>query len=163
MKKRLLSLLRQGLGLSEPEPELRRGAADVLLLRWVVLSVGVLAVLVGLQACRLFVPLNEWQLLVLAGDPFYLSAADAQVSLLSHGATFGACVCLTLYMAAVLLRMPRLGQRNHLCLLAAVAVGLPGVMCVLWHGVLYVAQPLVCVLLLWLAVVPGSMIRRFFV
>lgn len=162
VKKHLLSLLRLGVGLPEPAAELRRGAADVLLLRWVMLSITVLALLVGLQACRLFAPLNEWQLLLLAGDPFYLSAADAQLSLLSPGATFGACVCLTLYLGAVLLRMPRMGQRNHLCLLAAVAVALPGVMCVLWHGVLYVAQPLMCVLLLWLAVVPCTWIRRLF-
>ena len=162
IKKRLLSLLRQGLGWPEPAPELRRGVADVLLLRWVMLCIGVLAMLVGLQACRLFAPLNEWQLLLLAGDPFYLPAADAQVSLLSPGATFGVCVGLTLYLGAVLLRQPRMGQRNHLCLLAAVAVALPGVMCVLWHGVLYVAQPLVCVLLLWVVLVPCSLIRRFF-
>lgn len=140
----------------------RRGAGDVLLARWVSLSIGVLAALVALQACRLFMPLNEWQLRVLAGDPFYLSAADAQVSLLSPGGTFGVCVCVTLYMGAALLRMPSLAARSHLCVLAAVAVALPGFMCVLWHGVLYVAQPFVCVLLLWLAVVPCTAVRRRF-
>ena len=139
-----------------------RGAGDELMLRWVLLSVGVLAALVALQACRFFAPLDEWQLYLLAGDPFYLSAADAQVSLLSPGGMFGVCVGLTLYLGAVLLRVPRLVQRSHLCLLAAVAAALPGVMCVLWHGVLYVAQPLVCVLLLWLVVVPCSAIRRCF-
>lgn len=152
--KRLLCALRMWLA--------RCGAADVLLLRWVALSIGVLAALVVLQACRLLSPVNEWQLRVLVGDPFYLPAADAQVALFSPAVIFGACVCLTLYLSAVLLRMPSMGQRSHLCLLAAVAVALPGVMCVLWHGVLYVAQPLVCVLLLWLAVVPCAMIRRCF-
>lgn len=163
MMKRMLSILRQGLGLSALEPAYRRTAADVLLLRWVGLSIAVLAALVGLQACRVFMPLNEWQLVLLAGDPFYLSAQDAQMSLLSPGATFAVCVGITLYLAAVLLRTPEIGRRNHLCLLAAVAIGLPGVMCVLWHGVLYVAQPLMCVLLLWLAVVPCSLIRRLLI
>lgn len=161
--KRLLSILRQGLGLPEADPRYRRGAADVLLLRWVALSLVVLAALVALQAYRLYAPLDEWQLMLLAGDPFYMPAQDAQVSLLSPAATFSACVCLTLYLGAVLLRQPRMGQRNHVCLLAAVAIALPGMMCVLWHGVLYVAQPLVCVLLLWLLAVPCSLIRRVFI
>lgn len=159
----MLSILRQGLGFPEPDPRRRRGAADMLLLRWVGLSIGVLATLVGMQACRVFSTLDEWQLIVLAGDPFYLSAQDAQVSLLTPGATFGVCVCVTLYLGAVLLRQKRMGKRNHLCLLAAVAIALPGVMCVLWHGVLYVAQPLMCILLMWLAVVPCSLIRRMMI
>ena len=160
--KRLLSILRQGLGLPEADPRYRRGAADVLLLRWVALSLVVLAALVALQAYRLYAPLDEWQLMLLAGDPFYMPAQDAQVSLLSPAATFSACVCLTLYLGAVLLMQPSLRKRTHLCLLAAVALFLPGVMCVLWHGVLYVGQPLACVAMLWLALVPVALVRRKF-
>ena len=162
MIKRLLSILRQGLGLPETDSAWNRGEADVLLLRWVMLSIFVLATLVTLQASRFFLPLHDWQLRILAGDPFYLSAQDAQVSLLSPGATFACCVGVTLYLGAALLRQLRLVSRSHLCLLAFVAMALPGLMCVLWHGVLYVAQPLMCVLLLWLVLVPGSYFRRLF-
>lgn len=161
--KRLFSLVRQGLGFPEERSAYRRGAADVLLLRWVMLSIGVLGGLVAMQACHFFNPLHDGQLILLAGDPFYMPAEDAQRSLLSAGGTFALCVVTTLYLGGVLLRQPRMGRRNHLCMLAAVAVALPGAMCVLWHGVFYVAQPLVCILLLWLAVVPCSMIRRLFV
>ena len=157
---RVQTMLRQALGLPVPAREPQRGEGDVLLLRWVILSIAVLAALVALQACRLFMPLYECQLLILAGDPFYMTAQDAQVALLTPAGTFAVCVGITLYLGAVMLRQPRLGRRNHLCLLAAVAVALPGLMCVLWHGVLYVAQPLVCIALLWLVLVPGALIRR---
>lgn len=159
MWKRILSILQQGVGFSGAYPEYRRGEADVLLLRWVILSVSVLAVLVLLQVCRVFEALDMQQLRILAGHPFYLSAEDAQVSLFSPGKTFSVCVLLTLYLGATLLQQ-RMSRRNHICLLAAVAVFMPGLMCVLWHGVLYVAQPLVCILLLWLILVPLSLLRR---
>lgn len=160
--KGILSMLRQGFGSYEPDPSQRRSRGDVLLLRWVLLSIGVLAALVGLQACRLFAPMHDWQLILLAGDPFYLTAQDAQVTLLSAGEMFALCVVITLYLGAALLRQKRLARRSHLCLLAAVAISLPGLMCVLWHGVLYVAQPLACVILLWLALVPCAFARRLF-
>lgn len=150
------------LGGSTGAPGSPGAAADAFLLRWFLLSVGTLAAVVGLQASRLFLWLDEWQLRILAGHPFYLSAEDAQVSLFSQGGTFAVCVGVTLYLGAVLLLQPRLSRRNHICLLAAVALGIPGLMCVLWHGVLYVGQPLVCILLLWLVVVPCSLIRRLF-
>lgn len=153
-------MVRQALGLSVSDPALQRSVEDVLLLRWVMMSIGVLATLVLLQATGIFAFFHEQQLALLAGDPFYMTAQDAQVSLLSPGHTFALCVFITLYLGAVMLRQPRLGRRNHICLLAAVAVGLPGMMCVLWHGILYVAQPLACVCLLWVVLVPCSLIRR---
>lgn len=165
MKKRILPILRRGFFLS---PRGERGVpawavGDVFLLRWVLLSILVLALVVALQATRVvFMQLDEWQLLVLAGHPFYLSAEDAQISMLSAGGTFGLCVAVTLYLGAVLLMQPSLRKRTHLCLLAAVALFLPGVMCVLWHGVLYVGQPLACVAMLWLALVPVALVRRKF-
>lgn len=160
MWKRILSIMQQGIGLPGAYPEYRRNETDVLLLRWVTLSISVLAALVALQACRVFEMLDEQQLYILAGHPFYMSAEDAQVTLFSQGSTFAACVAITLYLGAVLLLQQRMSRRNHICLLAAVAVFMPGLMCVLWHGVLYVTQPLVCILLMWVILVPLSLIRR---
>lgn len=137
-------------------------STDAFLLRWVLLGIFVPAALLLSKAAGLEGLLNDQQLIILGGHPFYLSAQDAQVSLLSTGGTFGLSVFIALYLGAVLLQQPRLGRRNHLCLLAAVAVVLAGLLSVLWHGVLYVAQPLVCVLLLWLLLVPAVLIRRLF-
>ncbi len=131
-----------------------RASQDAFLLRWVSLSIGVLGSVVIMQACRLFRLLDEAQLLILAGHPFYMSAEDAQVTLLSSGWQFAACVGITLYFGAVLMMQRRLGRRSHICLLAAAALALPGLLCVLWHGVLYVSQPLTCIFLLWLIHVP---------
>lgn len=164
MLQRVLSIMKKSLWLDcEDEEVSPAGVADVFLLRWVLLSISVLAIVVGLQACRFFMWLDEVQLLILGGHPFYLSAEDAQVTLLTPGGCFALCVFITLYLGAVLLMQTRLGRRNHLCLLAAVAVFLPGLLCVLWHGVLYVGQPLMCIALLWVALVPLSLIRRCFI
>lgn len=138
------------------EALVRRGAQDGFMLRWAILSFGVLAGIVALQACRAFRFLDEAQLVVLAGHPFYLSAQDAQVSLLSPAGQFGLCVVVTLYFGGVLMMQKRLGRRSHICLLAAVVFALPGLLCVLWHGVLYVGQALTCILLLWVILVPVS-------
>lgn len=113
-----------------------------------------------LQLCGAVDSLSSWQRSLLAGHPFYLSADEAHTTLLSPAATWAACAALTLYLSAVLLREPRLGRRSYLCLLAAVATQLPGCMCVLWHGVLYTALPLLCIALLWLATVPAALLAR---
>ena len=42
-----------------------------------------------------------------------------------------------------------LAKRTQICFLAALATLLPGLLCILWNGVLYMAAPLFCVLLLW--------------
>ncbi len=104
----------------------------------------------GLMAC------DDAQLRLLAGHPFYISAEEAQVSLLSPVGTFLLCTGLTLWLAAVLLREPRYGRRTQLAFLTALTMALPGLICVLWGGVLYVAAPLACTLLLWVYTVPAS-------
>ena len=106
--------------------------------------------------------LDEIQLRLLAGHPFYLSAEDAQVSLLSPVASFSLCVVITLYLSAILMRRRSLVSRSHIALLAAVAVALPGIIGILWHGVLYVGQMLLCIFFLWLLLVPVSFIYRRF-
>ena len=157
MLKRIRSIWRAAFS-----PAAEEVGAPALLLRWLALNAFSLGGLLLLSICGVFEQLDELQLSVLGGHPFYLSAEDAQASLLSPGATWALCAALSLYLGGVLLLQPRLSRRNHLCLLAAAAAGLPGLMCVLWHGVLYVAPLLVCILLLWLAVVPLVFIRRLF-
>lgn len=146
MLQRLLAILAHGNG--KPTG---LSTADRRLLHWVLLCVGVPGCMVVLQACGGVSRLNEMQIKVLAAHPFYLSAEEAQVSLLSNGWIFTECVFLSFYLGAVLLSQESLLKRSYICFLALPAFGLPGLLCVLWHGVLYVAQPLVCILLLWLA------------
>lgn len=131
------------------------------LLRWAALCVAVLSIALVLHAWGALELVDEWQLMVLAGHPFYISAEDVQVTLLEPGCIWTLSIAMVLYLGAVLQRQ-RLSRRNHLCLLAAVAVALPGLMCVLWHGVLYVGLPMVCIFLLWVAVVPLPLVRRLF-
>lgn len=142
------------------EDLMQRGAKDGFLLRWAALSFGVLATVVVLQALRVFRLLDEVQLVVLAGHPFYLSAQDAQISLLSPAGQFGLCVLITFYFGGVLMLQRHPGRRTHICLLALVVLGLPGLLCVLWHGVLYVSQALACILLLWVILVPAAILYR---
>lgn len=126
------------------------GKADMALLRWVVLCAAVLIPVGILMATDAFYGVDEWQVEFLLGHPFYLDAQDVQVSLLGHGGVFGICTLLTLYLSLVLLAEKRIGRRTQICILALVAVALPGMLCVLWHGVLYMAPPMLCVALLWL-------------
>lgn len=104
--------------------------------------------------------LDTEQLRLLCGHPFYLDAAAAQVSLLSPHGIFAVCAALTLYLGIVLVRVRGFVQRTQLCFTALTAVILPGLLCVLCDGVLYVAAPVVAVCTLWCltAVVPS--VRR---
>lgn len=130
------------------------------LLRWALLCAAVAGGVLLLGALGVLERMDEWQLALLMGDTLQLSTLDAQVTLLSAGATYTFSALMTAYLAAVLLHEPRPGRRSHICALAAAALVLPGCMCVLWHGVLYVGVPLACVLLLWLYMVPQALIRR---
>lgn len=155
MLQRVLTALTTGM-----ESLMRREAKDAFLLRWALLCLSVLGGIVVMQACSFFHALDEAQLIILAGHPFYLSAEDAQVNLLTPGWNFAACVVLTLYLSAVLMLQRRLSRRTHICVLAAAALALPGLLCILWHGVLYVSQPLTCISLLWLILVPVTACYR---
>ncbi len=128
--------------------------ADRRLAAWIALSLATLLPVVCLLLSGALSPLNEAQLRLLAGHPFYIDAEAAQVSMLSPIGTFVLCTVLTLWLAAVLLREHRLGRRTQVAFLAALAMALPGLICVLWSGVLYVAAPLACVALLWGCTVP---------
>ena len=136
------------------------GAGDLFLLRWVLLGVVAPGSVVLLQLTNFFEILDEQQLRILGGHPFYISAEDVQSTLLSPPVTFAICVGIALYLGAVLLRCRSYLRRTHICLLATVAIAMPGLLCVLWHGVLYVSQPLVCLAALWLLLVPCSFVKR---
>lgn len=138
------------------------GAGDLLLLRWALLGVVAPGCVVLLQLTGFFEMFDEQQLRILAGHPFYISASDVQVTLVSPVASFAICVGTALYLGIVLLRCRSYSRRSHICLLAAVAIALPGLLCVLWHGVFYVSQPLVCLAVLWLLLVPCSFVKRIF-
>ncbi len=134
----------------------QRSETDMLWLRWGLLSVAVLLVTMGLMLAGCFEPLDDAQLKLLCGNPFYLEAEGAQCSALGLAGTFGLCIAVTLYLSVVLLRVPSFAGRLQIAFLALVALGLPGMLCVLWDCVFYVAPLLFSVCLLWLltAIIP---------
>ncbi len=147
---------------SPAAPPARRGLqrADRLFAAWMLLCLVTLVPVVVLMLHGCFAPLEDAQLRLLAGHPFYISAEEAQVSLLSPVGTFCLCTLLVLWLAAVLLREPRLGRRTQVAFLSALALVLPGLICVLWGGVLYVVAPLACVAVLWCLSVPLAALWR---
>lgn len=134
--------------------------ADHLWLRWGLLCLAVLACTMALLLAGLFEGPDVAQLHLLCGNPFFLEAEAAQLSLLSPAATFGLCIPLTFYLGLVLLRQRHFGSRTQITFLAAVAAALPGLLCVLWGSVLYVSPFLFCILACWLLVVLIPFFRR---
>ncbi len=122
---------------------------DIQLLRWILLCLITLGTTAGLMMCGFFDALALEHIRILGGHPFYIEAESAQVSLLPPAGIFAICTGITLYLSVVLLRNPNLAKRTQICFLAALATLLPGLLCILWNGVLYMAAPLFCVLLLW--------------
>lgn len=133
---------------------------DRLWLRWSLLSLIVLTCTMLLFLTGMFEQPDIAQLHILCGNPFFLEAEAAQISLLSPASTFGLCIPLTFYLGLVLLRQRRLATRTHIAFLAAVAAALPGILCVLWGGVLYVSPFLFCIISCWLLVIAIPFFRR---
>ena len=138
---RLLNRLRTTQGMTR---------TDHLLLRWAGLSFAVLVLIVILTAAGTMEYLEWEQIRLLCGSPFYLGAEEAQISLLGPAGTFALCLAVTLYLALVLLRERRFTGRLQVGILSAAALALPGMLCVLWGGVLNMAAPLICALACWL-------------
>ena len=119
-------------------------SADCGLIRWVVLSVVVLALIVVLMLSGALYEMELEQVRFLGGAPFFISAEEAQVSLLGTTGIFILCTVVTLYLGLAYLREPRFGGRLQLALVSTVALALPGLLCVLWGGILNMAAPVIC-------------------
>lgn len=123
---------------------------EMFLLRWVGLSMATLVPVTLLIVLGVVDALELEQIRFLAGHPFYIDAVEAQESLLSYGGMFAVSTVATLYLAAVLLREKSFLWRLQIAFLSVVALALPGILCVLWGGILNMAAPVISVLLLWL-------------
>lgn len=131
---------------------------DHFLLRWALLSFAVLVLIIVLTLLGTMQQLEWEQIRFLGGSPFYIGAEEAQVNLLGPAGIFALCLVVTFYLALVLLRERSFAGRLQVGLLAVVALALPGILCVLWGGVLNMAAPVICALACWL----GSEIMHLF-
>ncbi len=131
---------------------------DHFLLRWALLSFAVLVLIIVLTLLGTMQQLEWEQIRFLGGSPFYIGAEEAQVNLLGPAGIFALCLVVTFYLSLVLLRERSFAGRLQVGLLAVVALALPGILCVLWGGVLNMAAPVICALACWL----GSEIMHLF-
>lgn len=138
------------------------GSGDRFFLKWAALSICVLLAVLVLMLSGATYELGLQQVRFLAGEPFYIDAAEAQVDLVGSAGMFGICVLVTFYMALLLLRERYFIQRLRLVVLALVAAGLPGILCVLWHGVLNVSAPLACIILAWLGAESKPLAKKLY-
>lgn len=128
--------------------------ADMLWLRWVVLSISVLFVVAVLLASGCIGGIDQWHTALLQGAPFYLSEAGAVAGgVLSPALSFALCIPLTLYWAAVMMYQKSLRHRIELSLLAAAVLIFAGLMSVLWDAVLHTSTMVCSVLLVCLLVI----------
>ena len=154
MKKALSALLSRLRGLQQ------MNRTDHLLLHWAGLCLAVLVLTVVLTAAGAMQYLEWEQIRFLGGAPFFIGAEEAQISLLGPAGTFGLCLAVTFYLSLVLLRERHFTGRLQVGLLAAVSLALPGVLCVLWGGVLNMSAPLICALACWLGAEILHLIHR---
>lgn len=155
MKKKLLRLRNRLARLHSPH---QMNRTDHLLLRWAGLSFCVLVLIVVLSLLGIMQQLEWEQIRILCGSPFYMGAEEAQVNLLEPAGIFSLCLAVTFYLALVLLREKSFAGRLQVGVLAMAALALPGILCVLWGGVLNMAAPVICALACWL----GSEILHLF-
>lgn len=127
----------------------RLNAADYGLLRWMVICLLMLIAVLVLMQTGVLYEIELEQVRFLGGAPFFISAEEAQVSLLSVGGMFGVCVAVTLYLSIVYLREPRFSGRLQVAFVSTAALAIPGLLCVLWGGVLNMAAPIICSLGCW--------------
>lgn len=154
MKNALSSLLNR---LRGPQ---QMNRTDHLLLHWAGLSLVVLVLVVVLTAAGTMQYLEWEQIRFLGGAPFFIGAEEVQVTLLGPAGTFGLCLAVTFYLSLVLLRERHFTGRLQMGLLALVALALPGILCVLWGGILNMNAPVICALACWLGAEILHLIRR---
>ncbi len=135
-------------------------SVDRMLARWMGVSVAVLLLTVVFMLSGVLEELENRQIAILGGHPFYMPAEEMQVNLMGPVGTFCLCAVVTLYLSAVMLREHRYGRRTQVAFLAAVALALPGLMSVFWGGVLNMAAPVFCVVALWCFAVPFAIAAR---
>ena len=119
-------------------------------MRWVVVCILVLLTVSILIQTGILYEIELEQIRLLGGSPFFISAEEAQVSLLGMRGIFSICIAVTLYLSIVYLREPRFSGRLQVAVISGVALALPGLLCVLWGGILNVSAPVICSLGCWL-------------
>ena len=154
MKKALLTIL------SKFKSSAKMNRTDHLLLHWAGLCLAVLVLVVVLTAAGCMQYLEWEQIRLLGGSPFFIGAEEAQINLLGPAGTFALCLGVTFYLALALLREHRFTGRIQVGMLATVALALPGLLCVLWGGVLNMAAPVICSLACWLGAEIIHLIQR---
>ncbi len=89
---------------------------------------------------------------LLANHPFYMSAEEAQHSLLEPAPIAWICVALSLYFTAVLLREKRPWVQLGIVMLAQLVMAVASLCAVFWGGILNMSAPMCSLLLCWLFV-----------
>lgn len=120
---------------------------DRLLLRWLGISLIALAIVTVLSLAGLMEEVELEQIRVLAGSPFYMTGEEAQVNLMGPGGTFALSLFTALALTLVLLRERRFVGRLQIFIPALVVLALPGLLCVLWGGVLNMSMPVLTAIL----------------
>lgn len=146
MKKRLRKLYRPF------APPAKLTAGDNFLLRWVSVCCLALAAVVLMMVSGAMEWLELEQIRFLGNRPFYIGAEEAQETLMGPAGLFGLCVAVTFYLGAVLLRERRFSGRLQVTVLALAVLLMPGMLCVLWGGVLNMAAPVTAALVTWFGV-----------
>lgn len=140
-------------------PPQKMTKADHLFVRWSLLCFGTLLAV----ALLMLFGVTEWleleQIRFLGGNPFYIGAEEAQESLLSPAGQFGLCIVVTAYLGIVLLREHHFTWRLTMLTAAFMVLLLPGMLCVLWGGILNMSAPLAAVLLTWFGSEISHLIR----
>ncbi|MFI3244345.1 MAG: hypothetical protein R3Y56_08855 [Akkermansia sp.] len=101
---------------------------------------------------------------IFANHPFYMSAEEAQWSILSAGATGWLCVLLACYAAAILLHESRLAWQVAMLALSLLVLAVASCCAVFWGGVLNVSAPACCLFFVFLCsqlVRPLGWLHRF--
>ena len=126
--------------------------ADGRFLRWVGVCLFPLLCVMVLMLSGAMEWLELEQIRFLGGNPFYIDAAvEAQNSLMGPAGLFGISIAVTLYLSLVLLRERRFSGRIQIIIPAVAVLIMPGMLCVLWGGVLNMAAPVTAALATWLA------------
>ncbi len=82
-----------------------------------------------------------------ANHPFYMTAEEAQHSMLSTTGTAWLCVGLACYASAIFLRERRLGMQVGILGLSLLVLLVASCCAVFWGGILNICPPVVCLMM----------------